>query len=81
LVAATRPSWDILMKDIQITVNGLTETVPSDSCIGDLIERFGEEDPHLIVEHNGSFVFVQEYAVRTVSSGDRIEFINPDFGG
>jgi thiamine biosynthesis protein ThiS len=70
------------MKDfIEITVNGMSETVPAESCIADLIERFGEEDPHLIVEHNGQFVFVQEYDARTVSSGDRIEFINPDFGG
>jgi len=33
------------------------------------------------VEHNNQFVFVQEYASRTVSRGDRIEFINPNFGG
>lgn len=69
------------MKDIQITVNGMTETVPSKSSIRDLIERFQEKDPHLIVEHNGSFVFVQEFEDRTVSPWDRIEFINPDFGG
>lgn len=70
-----------MKESIQITVNGLHETVPSESSIADLIDRFGEKDPHLIVEHNGRFVFVQEYAVRTVFSGDRIEFINPDFGG
>jgi thiamine biosynthesis protein ThiS len=70
------------MKDvIEITVNGLTEKVPADSAIADLIEQFGERDPHLIVEHNGRFVFAQEYDTQTVSKGDRIEFINPDFGG
>ncbi len=70
------------MKDsIQIIVNGMVETVPADSLVGDMIKRFGEKDPHLIVEHNGRFVFPQEYHTRSVSSGDRLEFINPNFGG
>ncbi|MCF8078135.1 MAG: MoaD/ThiS family protein [Desulfobacterales bacterium] len=70
------------MKDsIQIIVNGMAETVPADSLIDDLVKRFGEKDPHLIVEHNGRFVFAQEYRTRRVSSGDRLEFINPNFGG
>ena len=70
------------MKDaIQITVNGMKEDVPAESRIADLIERFGEGDPDLIVEHNGRFVFAQEYSTRTVAAGDRIEFINPNFGG
>ena len=66
---------------IQITVNGMTESVPAGSRIEELIERFGEKDPHLIVEQNGRFVFAQEYPTRTVSAGDRLEFINPNFGG
>ena len=70
------------MKDaIQITVNGMTETVPAESRIAELIERFGEGDPDLIVEHNGRFVFAQDYPTRTVTAGDRLEFINPNFGG
>jgi len=70
-----------MKETIEITVNGTIEIVPSGISIADLIQRFGEEDPHLIVEHNNQFVFVQEYASRTVSRGDRIEFINPNFGG
>ena len=66
---------------IQIIVNGMTEMVPDNSRIVDLIDRFGEKDPHLIVEHNGRFVFAQEYSTCTVSAGDRLEFINPNFGG
>jgi thiamine biosynthesis protein ThiS len=66
---------------IQIVVNGMREEVPAESRIVDLIERFGEGDPDLIVEHNGRFVFAQEYPTRTVSAGDRLEFINPNFGG
>ncbi len=70
-----------MKSDIQITVNGMKEEVPDGSRIADLIERFGEGDPDLIVEHNGRFVFAQEYPARTVSAGDRLEFINPNFGG
>ncbi len=66
---------------IEIIVNGMKEEVPAKSRIADLIERFGEEDPDLIVEYNGRFVFAQEYAALTVSAGDRLEFINPNFGG
>jgi thiamine biosynthesis protein ThiS len=66
---------------IHITVNGMSETVPAKSSIADLIDRFGEKDPHLIVEHNGRFVFAQEYPGRRIFPGDRIEFINPNFGG
>ena len=70
-----------MKKSIQIIVNGMAETVPANSRIKDLIDRFVEKDPHLIVEHNGRFVFAQEYPIRGVSPGDRIEFINPNFGG
>lgn len=70
-----------MKETIEISVDGMPEIVPSGISIAELIKRFGEEDPHLIVEHNNQFVFVQEYVTRTVSSGDRIEFINPDFGG
>ena len=70
-----------MKKSIQIIVNGMAETVPANSRIKDLIDRFGEKDPHLIVEHNGRFVFFQEYRTRRGSPGDRLEFINPTFGG
>jgi len=42
---------------------------------------FGEEDAVLIVEHNGRFVPKDKYATTVVAEGDRIEFINPAFGG
>jgi len=66
---------------IEITVNGMKEKVPQGSTIKDLIEHFKEEDIHLIVEMNGSFVYPQDYSKIVVSEGDRIEFINPSFGG
>jgi len=66
---------------IQVTVNGFVESVPSAATLSELIDRFQERDVHLIVEHNGRFVYPQEYDSTTVTEGDTIEFINPNIGG
>ncbi len=69
------------VKEIWITVNGLKEKVPENSTVSFLISHFGEDAAPLIVEHNGRFVFSQQYPTTVVSEGDRIELINPAFGG
>ncbi len=66
---------------IRITVNGAPEDVPASATLADLIGLFNEIDPDLIVEHNGRFVFHQDYSVTQVAGGDRVEFIHPNFGG
>lgn len=66
---------------IQIIVNGFPETVPAHATVAELLEHFKEGDTDLIVERNGCFVFAETYASTTVSEGDRLEFINPHFGG
>ena len=66
---------------IHIFVNGMIEEVPEGATLAFLIDHFQEKDPALIVEHNGRFVFPKEYPTTTVSPNDRVEFINPDFGG
>jgi thiamine biosynthesis protein ThiS len=68
-------------KVIHIVVNGLKEKVPEGSSISSLIVRFDELDAHLIVEHNGRFVYPQKYGSTIVSENDTLEFVNPDFGG
>jgi thiamine biosynthesis protein ThiS len=65
----------------RITVNGLPENVPSSATIAELIDLFGEIDRDLIVEHNGRFVFPQDYGSIQVAADDRVEFIHPNFGG
>ena len=70
-----------MVRSITITVNGFEEKVPEGATLSFLIEHFRERDPDLIVEHNGRFVFPHEYATTTVSDNDRVEFINPNFGG
>jgi thiamine biosynthesis protein ThiS len=66
---------------IQIIVNGFQEEVPKNVTLADLIDHFQERDTHLIVEHNGKFVYPDQYEKVVVSEGDRVEFINPSFGG
>ncbi|MFZ3048203.1 MAG: MoaD/ThiS family protein [Desulfatirhabdiaceae bacterium] len=68
-------------ESIDIVVNGHTEKVPGLSTIFFLIQHFQEHDTDLIVEYNGRFVYPGQYAGIVLKPGDRIEFINPNFGG
>jgi len=68
-------------KKIEIMMNGFKETVPLNATISDLIRLFEEDDVHLIVELNGQFIYSNDYSTTPVTAGDRIEFINPNFGG
>jgi thiamine biosynthesis protein ThiS len=66
---------------IEIIINGFPEKVLEGTTISDLVIRFGEGDVDLIVEHNSRFIYPRNYGDIIVSKGDRIEFINPNFGG
>jgi thiamine biosynthesis protein ThiS len=67
--------------DISITLNDIPEHVPSHISLEAVIKLFGEADPDLIVELNGRFVYPRAYAGTIIKKGDRLEFINPNFGG
>ncbi|MFW6054773.1 MAG: sulfur carrier protein ThiS [Thermodesulfobacteriota bacterium] len=70
------------MKDtVTITLNGFQEKVEQGATVSSLIKYFNELDKDLIVEHNGRFVYPGEYPKTVVADGDRLEFINPNFGG
>jgi thiamine biosynthesis protein ThiS len=66
---------------IEITLNDVPERVTANSSLEALIHHFGETDPDLIVELNGRFVYPRTYASTVLRGGDRLEFINPNFGG
>ena len=68
-------------RKIEIIFNGVKEVVPENTTITYLIELTKEKDSGLIVEHNNRFVFPQKYLETVLSNGDKVEFINPDFGG
>jgi len=66
---------------IRIIVNGFEESVVPGVSIATVIQDCNELDRDLIVEHNGRFVYPTEYGERILQDGDRLEFINPNFGG
>lgn len=68
-------------RHIEIIFNGIKEKVPAGTTMAELIIKLGEQDKHLIVERNNSFIHPHAYPATTLNEGDRIEFINPDFGG
>jgi len=70
-----------MKNSIEIIINGFSEKVLEGTTILDLVTRFKEGDVDLIVEYNGRFIYPRNYGEMVVSSGDRIEFINPNFGG
>jgi len=70
-----------MKRQISIIINGISEKVPEESSIEELLDRFQEERHALIVEHNGRFVYPQRYGETRVQEGDVLEFIQPDFGG
>jgi len=49
--------------------------------IRDLLEMTREDDPAVIVEVNGRFVYRKDFNAYRIQDGDRIEFIHPSFGG
>jgi sulfur carrier protein len=63
-------------------LNGFPEQI--DGCavtIQDLLDRNQEDDPAVIVEVNGRFVYRRDFRTVAVQEGDRVEFIHPSFGG
>lgn len=68
-------------KTIEVIVNGLKETLAENTTISQLIVGYKEGDVDLIVERNGRFVYPRKYEEIILLSDDRIEFINPNFGG
>ena len=70
-----------VIEKIEVIINGVKEIVPKDLTMAELIELFNEKDKGLIVEKNNRYVFPSKYKTTIVNNGDKIEFINPDFGG
>lgn len=68
-------------QEIEIILNGLKTTVLQGISVTQLLSLVNELDAQVIVECNGKFIFPQEYESKIIENGDKIELINPDFGG
>ncbi|MEN6617669.1 MAG: sulfur carrier protein ThiS [Syntrophorhabdus sp.] len=66
---------------IEIVLNGFRQKIARETSIAGLIALSGEHDRNLIVERNSRFVHPHTYDSIILQDGDRVEFINPDFGG
>jgi len=70
-----------MSREIEIILNGFSEKIPDGVTLSSLIVKHGDGDVHLIVEVNGRFVYPQRYGEMVIRKGDRVELINPNFGG
>ena len=62
--------------------NGFEEEFSeNDLTVQELLDRTEEDDPAVIVEINGRFVYRKDFKTIKISEGDRVEFIHPSFGG
>jgi thiamine biosynthesis protein ThiS len=67
---------------LKFLFNGFPEEVEGcDLTIQELLDRTQEDDPAVIVEINGRFVYRKDFSTLTIQDGDRVEFIHPSFGG
>ncbi|MBM4327036.1 MAG: sulfur carrier protein ThiS [Deltaproteobacteria bacterium] len=67
---------------MKFMLNGFSEQIEGCAVtIQELLDRAQEDDPAVIVEVNGRFVYRKDFQTVTVQEGDRVEFIHPSFGG
>jgi sulfur carrier protein len=67
---------------LRFTFNGFPEEIEgSELVVQDLLDRTNEDDPAVIVELNGRFIYRKDFKSAKISEGDRVEFIHPSFGG
>jgi thiamine biosynthesis protein ThiS len=67
---------------LKLLFNGFPEEFTvSDLTVQELLDRTAEDDPAVIVEINGRFVYRKDFKTRKINEGDRVEFIHPSFGG
>lgn len=72
----------ILGRRMKILFNGFTEEFEvSDLTIRDILDLTNEDDPGVIVEVNGRYVYRRDFNSVRIVDGDRVEFIHPSFGG
>jgi sulfur carrier protein len=64
-----------------ISLNGETADTRQARTIAELIERYQLPSRSILVEHNGVAMHRHEWELRTLSEGDRIEFVRIVAGG
>ena len=66
---------------MKISVNGEPADVCEAKTIAELVDRYHLPPHSILVEHNGLAVHRHEWPQRSLSQGDRVEFIRVVAGG
>jgi sulfur carrier protein len=66
---------------VKLFVNGDTREVVRASNVAELIEELGLPAPAILVEHNGFALRRDEWPMRRLADGDRIELVRVVAGG
>jgi len=66
---------------MRISINGEPAEVREARSIAELVDRYQLPRHSILVEHNGLAVHRHEWPQRSLSEGDRIEFIHVVAGG
>ena len=66
---------------MKISLNGERVDAREAKTIAELIEDYGLPPQSVLVEHNGVVVHRHEWAERSLTEGDRIEFVRVVAGG
>ena len=66
---------------MRLTINGLQRDIPEPVTLRQLIEAEGDTVDAVLVEVNGALVSRRDYESHALAEGDRIEIIQPAFGG
>ena len=69
------------LTDMNLFVNGESRDCPEAANIAELVEKMGLPGPTLLIEHNGLALRREEWPVRAVSEGDRLEIMKIAAGG
>ena len=66
---------------MRISINGEPADVREAKSIAELVDRYQLPPHSILVEHNGLAVHRHEWSQRSLSEGDRIEFVRVVAGG
>ena len=66
---------------MKILLNGESVDASEAKTIAELIDRYQLSPQSIVVEHNGLAVHRHEWSERSLTEGDRIEFIRVVAGG
>jgi thiamine biosynthesis protein ThiS len=66
---------------VKATINGCLRDLPDELTVGALLKLLGSERNGIAVAQNDSVVRRNEYDMRSVCEGDRIEIIEAVAGG